>query len=131
MTRLRDHVTFSVEGIPAPQGSKRHVGNGRLIESSKKVAPWRLAVATAARAQDAIFDAPVSVVVVFLLPKPQRPRHRLHITRPDIDKLARSTLDGLTGALITDDSIVFHLDVSKRYVEAHETPGAVITVTGY
>lgn len=37
-----------VRDDPAPQGSKRHVGNGRMIEQSKKVAPWREAVKTAA-----------------------------------------------------------------------------------
>lgn len=30
-----------VYGMPGAQGSKRHVGGGRLVESSKRVAPWR------------------------------------------------------------------------------------------
>ena len=34
---------------PAPQGSKRHVGGGRLIEASKRVKPWRQAVAATSR----------------------------------------------------------------------------------
>ena len=33
-----------VYGVPAPQGSKRHVGHGILVESSKKLRPWRDAV---------------------------------------------------------------------------------------
>lgn len=37
-------ITFRVEGDPAPKGSKRHVGNGRLIESSKKLPAWMRAV---------------------------------------------------------------------------------------
>ena len=41
-------ITFEVYGQPAPQGSKRHVGGGRMIESSKAVAPWREAVKWAA-----------------------------------------------------------------------------------
>lgn len=32
-------TTIIVHGIPAPQGSKRHVGNGVLLESSKMVKP--------------------------------------------------------------------------------------------
>ena len=32
---------FAVLGLPAPQGSKRHVGEGRMVESSKRVKPWR------------------------------------------------------------------------------------------
>lgn len=30
-----------VPGTPRPQGSKRHVGGGRMIESSKYVKAWR------------------------------------------------------------------------------------------
>lgn len=41
-------LTITVHGTPAPQGSKRHVGGGRMIEMSKRVKPWRLAVEHAA-----------------------------------------------------------------------------------
>src|SRR5690606_16868121 len=34
-----------VPGRPAPQGSKRHVGNGVMLESSKAVAAWRTTIA--------------------------------------------------------------------------------------
>ena len=37
-------LRFRVNGRPAPQGSKRHLGNGRMIEMSKAVAPWREAI---------------------------------------------------------------------------------------
>ena len=40
---------FAVFGLPAPQGSKRHVGEGRMVESSKRVKPWRRQVAAAYR----------------------------------------------------------------------------------
>ena len=30
-------IEIKVIGLPAPQGSKRHVGHGVMIESSKKV----------------------------------------------------------------------------------------------
>ena len=131
MSRLRDSVEFHVPGTPAPQGSKKHVGRGRLVEVSKKVAPWRKQIATAAAAQDAIFDAPVSVTAVFVLKRPQRPKWERHGTRPDVDKLARALLDGLTGPLLTDDSIVFHLDATKRYALDHEEPGVHINVTAW
>ena len=42
-------VEFTVLGVPAPQGSKRHVGRGVLVESSNALGPWRDAVAWAAR----------------------------------------------------------------------------------
>ena len=34
-------LTFTAYGIVAGQGSKRHVGNGVMIEQSKRVKPWR------------------------------------------------------------------------------------------
>lgn len=131
MTRLRDSVDFFVAGTPAPQGSKRHVGGGRLIEMSKKVKPWRAQIAAAAARQDAIFDAPVTVTAVFLLKRPQRPKWERHGTRPDVDKLARALLDGLTGPILTDDSIVSELNVSKRYALPHEETGVHINITAW
>ena len=41
-------LTVIVYGTPAPQGSKRHVGHGRMIEQSKRVKPWRNDVKAAA-----------------------------------------------------------------------------------
>ena len=44
-------TTFHVAGFPAPQGSKNAYRRGNkvvLVESSKKVKPWRAAVAQAA-----------------------------------------------------------------------------------
>ena len=34
-------IEIKVIGLPAPQGSKRHVGHGVMIESSNNVKPWR------------------------------------------------------------------------------------------
>ncbi len=44
----RTALTVTVHGTVAGQGSKRHVGRGVLIESSKRVKPWREAVRAAA-----------------------------------------------------------------------------------
>lgn len=40
-------IKFFVAGVPAPQGSKVLM-RGRMIESSKKLKPWREAVRQAA-----------------------------------------------------------------------------------
>jgi len=42
------NYSFTVWGIAAPQGSKRHVGNGVMLESSDRVRPWRQDVRFAA-----------------------------------------------------------------------------------
>jgi Holliday junction resolvase RusA-like endonuclease len=48
-------------------------------------------------------------------------------TKPDADKLARATLDSLTGILFDDDSRIVELSVLKRYA-APGQEGASITV---
>lgn len=47
-------------GAPAPQGSKRHVGRGVLIESSSKVRPWRETVKAAAPVVPRPLDGPLA-----------------------------------------------------------------------
>ena len=46
---MNARIELYAVGDPAPQGSKSHVGNGVMIESSKRVKPWRRQVAAAAR----------------------------------------------------------------------------------
>jgi len=125
-------IAFTVRGIPAPQGSKRHVGGGVLVESSNKVAPWRQDVRRAA--EDAMnghlpFDGPLEVVVTFTLAKPRTVKREMPHVRPDVDKLLRSTLDALGSAgVYGDDSQVVHSDALKVY---GIIPGASIIVRVY
>ena len=130
-----------VHGEPAPQGSKRHVGGGRLIESSKKVQPWREAV-VAACAHDGTaglrLDGPLRAECVFMLARPRghygahglRPSAPASPTvKPDVDKLLRSTLDALTAAsVIADDARIVDLKGKKTYALEGEPTGARITI---
>jgi len=105
--------SWATNGIPAPQGSKRHVGNGRMVESSKALKPWReqiIADAKQLQINDPL-DTPVGVTLVFCFPRPKHhyskngtlkataPKHK--ITRPDLDKLTRGVLDSLVLASLT------------------------------
>jgi len=133
-------MKFAVQGVePAPQGSKRHVGNGRMVESSKKVKPWRFAVSQAAlETSHEMFDGPVYVGITFLFARPKahyntkgilKPNAPFHkVSKPDIDKLCRSTLDGITGILLKDDSQVACLMATKQYANEGEYIGAIITI---
>jgi Holliday junction resolvase RusA-like endonuclease len=146
-------ISITVYGQPAPQGSKRHVGNGVMIESSKKVKPWRADVkAAATTAVDMLpgwapLDGPLSVSMVFttLRPKghygtgrnagivkasaPSRPA-----TIPDLSKLVRSTEDALTGLVWADDArVVEYRRLGKHYassddVDVLDVSGCVIRV---
>lgn len=130
------HLSFYVHGRPAPQGSKRHVGRGIMVESSKAVAPWRIDVKHAALEAAATVgwpttDAPVGVHFAFYFPrpkshygtgknadnlKPTAPGHIISRSAGDVDKLARSTCDALVAAgLIADDSQIVTLVATKEY----------------
>jgi crossover junction endodeoxyribonuclease RusA len=101
--------SFYAIGTPAPQGSKRHVGHGIMVESSKQVRPWREAVKAAAFGAGCCLDGPLCVAMVFTLPRPKSAR-RVDVSpfrTPDLSKLARSTEDAITEAgLWADDARV-------------------------
>jgi Holliday junction resolvase RusA-like endonuclease len=139
-------VRIVVYGTPAPQGSKRFVGNGRMIESSPLVKPWREAVKQAALAFRGVgitdelvpvMSDPLVVSIVFTLKRPSSlPKSRQFPARkPDLDKLVRSTFDALTDAGVwNDDSQVVSIIASKAFPDENEIssrltcPGAVINV---
>ena len=92
-----------------------------MVESSKKVKPWREAV-TIKTAQHMSWetlnpmDSPVEIALVFYLPRPKTVTRRWPSVKPDLDKLIRSTFDGLTtGGLYTDDALVIAVSASKEY----------------
>lgn len=139
-------LSFVVHGIPAPQGSKRHVGHGVMVESSKAVGPWREAVrAECQRAIEAggtpVMDGPVHVQLRFWLPRPKghfgtgrnggvlRGSAPLWPAgKPDLDKLERAALDGLTaGGAWRDDSQVVVVTAIKVYADAHP-PGLEVLI---
>jgi crossover junction endodeoxyribonuclease RusA len=122
-----------VPGRPAAQGSKKHVGGGRLVEQSKAVAPWRTTVAwhAAQTHRGAPLDGPLRVVVDFVMPRPAATPKRSTppaIKRPDVDKLARAVLDALSEVIWRDDSQIVDLHVRKRLAQVDEQPGALIRI---
>ena len=136
-------LTFVVYGLPAPQGSKRHMGNGVLVESSKAVSPWRQDVKHAALAciphdWDRSLPMNLSVVFRFKRPatqigakgvKPSAPSHCTSARAGDLDKLCRSTLDSLTDVAYDDDRQVISIVASKRYCIGDEPQGALISIS--
>ncbi|WP_084963333.1 RusA family crossover junction endodeoxyribonuclease [Thermoactinospora rubra] len=133
-------LTITVVGTPAPQGSKRHVGRGVMVESSKAVRPWREAVKWAALARVSRsgppLDEPLAVEMCFTLARPKSaPKRRRHPDRmPDLSKLVRSTEDALTDAGVwADDARVVACRARKVYAgspdpDALPVPGAVIKI---
>lgn len=142
-------IVIKVYGMPGPQGSKAFKGtfrgkdgrtHAKLVESSKKVRPWRQdvkAAAEAVRAGREPLDCPLRLHMVFTLPKPAsapKRRQTWPMRTPDLSKLARSTEDALTDAGIWRDDarVVEYGLLAKRYPGegrgALEAPGVWIEI---
>lgn len=147
-------ITLEVLGTPAPKGSSRAFVNkrtGRAIlapsgsdASKKKLASWNVSVRHAAQHAlagslvMAFVNTPIRVAIVFRMLRPGG--HYSKATgkllpsapafptgKPDIDKLARTTLDAMTGSIFDDDSRIASLVLDKVYAEPGGE-GATITV---
>lgn len=127
-----DRLSFVVYSRAAPQGSKKFIGIGRMIESSKRVKPFRDDVRLAAMDNvPAGWDLgqPMSVTYVFHFARPKShytkkgalsrnaPEHPTGRNIGDIEKLARAVSDALTGVVYHDDSQVVEMDLRKTYDE--------------
>lgn len=129
-------TSFFIPGRPTPQGSKRHVGNGVMIEAAKGLKSWRKQIADVAtmhRSRDAALfpDQALTVELEFVVARPKYAIGKLlpaaKRSSGDIDKLARAVLDGLTGVCYRDDSQVTALTCRKRLAEPGEEIGVHVT----
>jgi Holliday junction resolvase RusA-like endonuclease len=85
------------------------------------------------------YTCPLAVRLIFYLPRPQRlsrkcdPAHALPCTaKPDVDNLAKSTLDAMTEAgWWADDALVAELHVVKLYAAKEGRIGALIEVASF
>lgn len=146
-----------VYGMPGAQGSKRHVGNGVMVESSKRVKPWRDDVRAAFLTPTVYLGAdtegqqpiigPLVASITFWFDRPKshyRANGALRADAPeyptgrhlgDIDKLLRSTFDAIVSAgVIGDDSQFVKALAQKRWADqrtaVNKAPGATITIYG-
>ena len=135
-----------VYGDPAPQGSKRYLGEtkagrGIIVESNPRTRPWRADVSAAARAvldkePQEPFACAVGVRMAFSFARPKSVRFTKRpypSIAPDLSKLVRSTEDALSAAGVwKDDALVIWLMASKVYCgedpSALTTPGCTIIV---
>ena len=144
-----NEIFIPVVGVPAPQGSKRHIGHGIMIEISKRVKPWRQDVKEAALIyyDGEIIDQAVEIEIIFMFARPKshygtgknaqklKPSAPVFVTskgKGDLEKLERSTYDALSqssgGSVLKDDSLVVKNRNMKRYCVEGEYQGAKITI---
>lgn len=132
-------LSFSVEGMPIPKGSMKHIGNGRMVDQTK-TKPWMKEIRKAALLEAAVkaraeIDVPVGVFIEFYFPRPLAAKNRMYPHKRsvgDIDKLSRAVLDALQPTktepgVLADDSLVVDLSAHKRY-SGGEFVGAYIAI---
>jgi len=129
-------INFTVYGTPVPQGSKRAfykagMKHAVVIEDNSKTKPWRQELAgTAAEKMGnrPIELGPIIVQCMFFFDRPKSLKKSVSAktTKPDVDKLARTVLDALTGTVFKDDGQVIELRVAKLF---GDRPRAEISVT--
>jgi Holliday junction resolvase RusA-like endonuclease len=127
-------VTFFVAGIPQPQGSKTaFVVKGRAVvvdKNPKLLKPWRAEITRVAGASWAdrpqLVDA-VRVDLIFVMPRGKTVTRRFPSVKPDVDKLERAVLDGITDARVVwrDDAQVVRVVKEQVY---GGVPGVHVTV---
>ena len=145
-------IVLKVLGTPTPQGSMTCVGGGpgrpHNVQPSNKAElnAWRNRISAAAKQAVEKLNAgwvshdPVRVDLTFTLERPKSVTRDWPSVHPDIDKLARAVLDGLTGGEIwQDDGQCVVLNVAKAYPDAAvhapipedvlEVPGVVIRLS--
>lgn len=124
--RMRN-VLFPV--VPVPQGSMS-VFRGRIVHSkSKELNAYRKLINDVASQH---FREPlaggVRVDLRFIIPRPKTVIRDRPSVKPDLDKLIRAVLDGLTGVAYFDDAQVTAVQATKRYGDGLIKQGVWITV---
>jgi Holliday junction resolvase RusA-like endonuclease len=133
-------LEFTCLGVPQPAGSKtgfhnKQTGRTWVVDAAKKSKPWKLEVASAARAamlaqgatgEGLLLNGPLTLDVSFHMPRPKghfgarglRPSAPDYpTTRPDVTKLLRAVEDALTGVVWRDDAQVIFQYARKLYGE--------------
>lgn len=125
-------VEFFVPGTPVPQGSMvpficAGTGKARTKATNKeKLNPWRTTVSLFARgAWKKPINSPVRVSLRFVINRKKSVKRPVPSVKPDIDKLVRAVLDGMTGVVFDDDARVVGLEATKEY---GPTPGVHVSV---
>ena len=123
--------TITVLGEPRPKGSVDTYGQGAPVVHRNQ--GWVHAIHLVAMSRwrreglSMLTDRPVGLRLTFHLTRGKTVKREHPHVRPDIDKLERAVLDGLTGVVYEDDSQVTRVTKVKRYADTE--PGVVIEVS--
>ncbi len=131
-------ITITVDGVPVPKARPRVLRTGHVYTPAKSVAYERqvqLAATLAMRGQARLSGA-VQATLRFDLPIPASWSARkraaaitgdvLPTSKPDLDNLLKSVLDGIRTIVIGDDAVIVDVRATKRY---GVSPLTICTIT--
>jgi crossover junction endodeoxyribonuclease RusA len=119
--------SFFVKGKPVSQGSLKFIKGRAIHVKGRELALWRGTIAAIARGTNITkIQVGVDMDLVFIFNKPKTVKRDEPFVRPDLDKLIRAVLDGLTGVAYEDDQQVVRLTAQKAY---GETEGVHIRIS--
>lgn len=146
-------IVIDVLGTPAPKGSNRAMLRGGFAvmvpgssdTGQQRMKQWERCVRDEARemtfadknAGPLYQGKAVAVAIVFRLPRPAGHRNKKTgvllpsapprpSVKPDVDKLARCTLDALTGIVFDDDSRIVELALHKTYANPGDEGARIV-----
>jgi Holliday junction resolvase RusA-like endonuclease len=141
---MSDAVSYAIWGKPEPKGSTRAFRRGAKIittSDNPRLKGWASLVidrTVEVFANKPPFEGPVSVRVVFQLARPGGHFGKRGLLpsapaypagKPDLDKLVRGLLDGITQAGVwRDDARVVAITATKEYVAGDAIQGAIVTI---
>jgi Holliday junction resolvase RusA-like endonuclease len=107
---------FFVRGKPVPQGSLKFIKGHAIHVRAQDLALWRADIArNAEQSGYTRVTGGVSVELLFVFEKPKSVTRPAPWVAPDLDKLIRAVLDGLTGVAYEDDAQVVEIFSRKQY----------------
>lgn len=134
-------MNIFIHGKPVGKGSMRsfpskHTGKMIFINDNPKTKVWQNQIALTVKSEiqhgNIDFMTPtlnaVTVSAIFVLKRGKAVTRKDPTVKPDIDKLARTVLDALTGVVYKDDSQVCHLTLGKIYGAANALEGVFLFI---
>mgnify|MGYP003142668397 CR=1 FL=1 len=136
MGTLYEFVVRS-EPRPQPRPKAARIAGRIRIYTPGTASLYKAAVQSAAK--EAInfgstpIDSPVELSGEFVMRRPKRLRKsavdEVHICKPDLDNLIKSTQDAIVDAgILRDDCLIFSVNMTKRYANEGEAPHTRIAI---
>lgn len=119
----KERAIFFIVGIPVPKGRPRATARGAytILYTPKATKDYEEHVAKIASKhipKTGMIMGPITISLTFYMKAPKKYAKKMgtpHVTRPDVDNLAKAILDGLEGILYKNDAQVTTLYAHKCY----------------